>query len=1456
MRLHRFFTPVLCMLLFTGLAAAQLVTATVPVGANPYAVAVNLVTNKVYVANLSSNTVTVIDGASNSTVAVPADQYPQAVAVNPVTNKIYVANSGSNDITVIDGATNSTTTVTVGSAPVALAVNAATNKIYVANSGDNTISVIDGASNSVGTVPADQYPQAIAIDPGTNKIYVANYASNDVTIIDGASNTGNNVAVGSGPSAIAVNPASNRIYVANNYDNSVTVIDGATYATATVPVGYSPSGLAVNPITNRIYVANLSSNNITVIDGVSNSTSNLPAGAGAYAVAVNPVSNKIYVANSGSNSVTVIDGTSNSTLTVSAGTAPWAVAINSVTNKIYVPNEGGNTVTIIDGAPFNTSSVSVGAQPFGIDVDAANHLTYVANTSDSTVSVINGAGSVTATVPVGSGPANVAVNALTRQIYVANQLDNSVSVIDGESNGVTVVPVGQSPNALAVNPVTNKVYVSNTGSGNVTVIDGATNATASVTVGNTPAAIAINPVTNKIYVALYVASGSSSVAIIDGASNSVSSVATGSGSYAVAVNPLTNKIYVANQDSSDVTVIDGASNATSSVYSGATPYAIAVNPLTNKIYVANSGGNSVTVIDGPTNSTTSIAVGSNPVAIAVNPISNKIYVTNADSDNVTVIDGATNVAMNVATGTNPTNLAVNPVTGEIYVANLDSGDVTVINESPRVTQGYVATSQPLDGNASDALPTFTLNATDGQGNPITPLAVFWQIDSTQGTWTAADGSGSSFGAAVSNPLSLGTHVLYSYPVEGDAGNPTLDAGTPRMGDVSAYLFTVTSVTALVGQMTSPAPGSTLPGSSVTFNWTAGSQSSAYWLDAGSIPGGNQYFQSGNLGNVLAATASGLPSDGSAVYITLWSLVNGQWRNEHYTYTAFNSVADLAVMQTPTPGSTFTGSSVTFTWTAGVGATAYWLDLGNTAGGNQYYQSGNLGTALTTTASSLPTDGSTVYATLYSQIGGQWYSNAYTYTALSSNGGMAAMQSPTPGSTLTGSSVTFTWSAGTGATAYWLDIGSAAGGNQYYQSGNLGGALSTTASGLPADGSTVYVTLYSLVGGKWLSRPYTYTAFTAGSGLAVIQTPSPGSTLNGSTVTFNWSPGVGATGYWLDIGNIAGGDQYYQSGNLGTALSTTVTTLPADGSQIYVTLYSLIGGQWYSNAYTYVSAPNHLVVALALDRSGSMVSNGGSTALAPAVTAFVNDFNNTTDFVGLASYASNATLDVPIENNFQVPITNAVNSYSYGGGTFGVGGLAIAQNQVNNVVGLTNPRKTVVYFTDGLVNTVQDTFQCTSSWGATLYNYGGYDSGNVVDFFDPTTGADWGGLDSYGNPPHSPAPDCTSVITFISQQDGAQKSFTRANVSAEAQFRALSVANSIRSEGTYIYAIGLGTAASQAFLLTIANDPTGPSYNPNQPPGLAVFVTDCPSSSCSTELELVFQTIASRLQLQASQLSRQ
>ena len=49
-----------------------------------------------------------IDGATNATTTVTVGNFPAAVAVNAETNKIYVANQGSASVTVIDGATNAT----------------------------------------------------------------------------------------------------------------------------------------------------------------------------------------------------------------------------------------------------------------------------------------------------------------------------------------------------------------------------------------------------------------------------------------------------------------------------------------------------------------------------------------------------------------------------------------------------------------------------------------------------------------------------------------------------------------------------------------------------------------------------------------------------------------------------------------------------------------------------------------------------------------------------------------------------------------------------------------------------------------------------------------------------------------------------------------------------------------------------------------------------------------------------------------------------------------------------------------------------------------------------------------------------------------------------------------------------------------------------------------------------
>jgi Flp pilus assembly protein TadG len=146
----------------------------------------------------------------------------------------------------------------------------------------------------------------------------------------------------------------------------------------------------------------------------------------------------------------------------------------------------------------------------------------------------------------------------------------------------------------------------------------------------------------------------------------------------------------------------------------------------------------------------------------------------------------------------------------------------------------------------------------------------------------------------------------------------------------------------------------------------------------------------------------------------------------------------------------------------------------------------------------------------------------------------------------------------------------------------------------------------------------------------------------------------------------------------------------------------------------------LVMSVVLDRSDSMNHNGGSTALPPAVTSFVNYFDDTNDYVAMVSFASNATVDFPIGHSFKTPITNKVNAMTFVGGTFGPGGLTLAKAQNDSVVTTANIVKVGVYFTDGKVNIIQQTLSCNGT--PTLYNLGGYDPNNTdVGFFIPTTG---------------------------------------------------------------------------------------------------------------------------------------
>ena len=85
-------------------------------------------------------------------------------------------------------------------------------------------------------------------------------------------------------------------------------------------------------------------------------------------------------------------------------------------------------------------------------------------------------------------------------------------------------------------------------------------------------------------------------------------------------------------------------------------------------------------------------------------------------------------------------------------------------------------------------------------------------------------------------------------------------------------------------MTSPADGATLSGASETFTWDPGGGNSQLWLEVGTSASPNTYF-TGDMGTNVSYTVNGLPTNGSAVQVRLWSYDGSTWTYNTYAYTA-------------------------------------------------------------------------------------------------------------------------------------------------------------------------------------------------------------------------------------------------------------------------------------------------------------------------------------------------------------------------------------------------------------------------------------------------------------------------------------------------------------------------------------------------------------------------------------------
>ena len=502
----------------------------------------------------------------------------------------------------------------------------------------------------------------------------------------------------------------------------------------------------------------------------------------------------------------------------------------------------------------------------------------------------------------------------------------------------------------------------------------------------------------------------------------------------------------------------------------------------------------------------------------------------------------------------PQNLAFSPqiegtVSAPVLVAVTNTGSTTLTYYG----QALVSTStQP---SAAFKVSTSIAN---GCGTSLVKGATcYFQVTFAPTTTTALYIAGSSYTQTVTiggptTPLTMNLTGSYTPP----APIASLSAGS------ISYPATEEGVSSGPMTVTLTNTGSaTLNIASITLGGTnAGS-----FLLTGSCAAGGTVVAQGNcsVGATFKPGATG-PLQG---YITIAD--NASPTTQTVTLTG-DGLTDPGTLTSPTPGlgTTLAASNVAFTWAGSAGITEYQLWLGNSGvGSKNVYNSGGT-TATSVTVASLPTDGATLYARLYSEISGSWYYYDYVY-AETGTPTPATLASPTAGTTLGTSGVNFQWSGNSGITEYQLWLGTTGvGSKNVYNSGGTF-ATSVTVGSIPAGGVTVYARLYSEIGGAWYSNDYVYTESGTPSA-ATLSSPSPGAAtvLGTSNVNFTWSTGNGVTEYILYLGTTGPGSKnLYNSG--GTfATSATAPSLPANGVTVYARLYSEIDGAWQYNDYIY------------------------------------------------------------------------------------------------------------------------------------------------------------------------------------------------------------------------------------------------------------------------------------------------
>jgi uncharacterized repeat protein (TIGR01451 family) len=596
------------------------VTMTLPLGTSrgSNGIAIDPPRGRLYVANKSSDDLVAVPAAGGPTVSVPVGQQPDGVDVDPGSGIVYVANFGSNTLSLVNGPTNTLlVTSTADGEPSMVVHHPLSHKVYVTNHGAHTVGVYSGDSGELlKSIPVGGGPYGIALDPVRDRLYTANREGPSVTVLDTNSDTViGHIPMECVPYIVAANPSTGRFFPVCAETQQLHVFDGETLTWLSwLPVGRGAGeGVAVNPVSNRIYVANSNDDTITVVQDLGPVGSPTPVPTATTTPTTTPTPpgfHEIYLplVTYSVSPVTHTIPPGRALGETAAGTGPvQSLSVHPRTGWLYAISEepltGGGMLTVTDPASgLVLARAMTGGQPRGMALDPVAGQLYVASWEPGRVTVIDAhSGEQQAEAGGLHRPSGLALvdtggdSGTPRDLVVAETARDRLVIIDASSaERKGEIRVGPSPYTLAASGDGPLVYVALAGGDQVAVVNVSryqVMARAHLGGLGLPLDIAVDHHADRVYVLYLLTPRYRNIAILDGRSGERLGVIGANleqpldTARSLAVDGARQRLYVS--DASGVQVYSTTTTewlATLPASGPASPFALAVDIVRGQLY--------------------------------------------------------------------------------------------------------------------------------------------------------------------------------------------------------------------------------------------------------------------------------------------------------------------------------------------------------------------------------------------------------------------------------------------------------------------------------------------------------------------------------------------------------------------------------------------------------------------------------------------------------------------------------------------------------------------------------------------------------------------------------------------------------------------------------------------------------------------------------------------------------